>query len=282
MYNNWNRAKHPIRLGVLKLVLAFILVCIFMASTLLYYSKAAHYPEATNEEILSKGNTTIDASNTDQGYIMVKHGPTDKRVKVRISVGKATLTYDLNGEGNYEVFPLQMGDGKYKVEIFQQVSGTKYSPASSFSIKVKLENELLPFLYPSQYIWYTQNSATVAEGIRLCGGLTTDTEKVEAVYNFMMQNFIYDYVRAAQVQKGYLPDIDSVLEEKKGICFDLSAVVACMLRTQDVPVQMAIGYADTMYHAWNNILIGDTWYRYDITSDIVNDSVGSYTIERIY
>ncbi len=240
-------------------------------------------PEATNEDVQDKGGTTIDYSNADQGYIMVKH-KSNKNLKLRVSLKKALYTYNLRNDDEFEVFPLQAGDGKYKVEVFEQVSGTKYTKASSMKVSVKLADENLPFLYPSQYIWYTADSAAVAKGAELCAGATTDKEKVEAVYDFILQNFVYDYVRAMRVQqdKGYLPDVDSILEEKKGICFDLSAIMATMLRSQDVPVQMVIGFADTTYHAWNSVFVDGVWYQYDLTADIAGMRVRKYTTERIY
>ena len=44
------------------------------------------------------------------------------------------LTYDLNTSGDYEVFPLQLGDGSYTVELFENVSGKKYSAEGSFLV----------------------------------------------------------------------------------------------------------------------------------------------------
>ena len=49
---------------------------------------------------------------------------------------------------------------------------------------------------------------------------------------------------------GYLPQVDEVLETRKGICLDYSSLMASMLRTQGIPTRMEIGYAGTAYHAW--------------------------------
>ena len=87
-------------------------------------------PEATGTVVYQSNGTTIDASHADQGYIMVRQDPTNKPLKMRVSFGKYTLTYDLNSEGEYEVFPLQLGSGSYKVQIFAQAGGKKYSSYS--------------------------------------------------------------------------------------------------------------------------------------------------------
>ena len=70
----------------------------------------------------------------------------------------------------------------------------------------------------------------------------------------MVTNLTYDYEKAGTVQSGYLPDVDKVLQEKKGICFDYASLMAAMLRSQGVPVKLVIGYTSTgEYHAWINV-----------------------------
>ena len=50
------------------------------------------------------------------------------------------------------------------------------------------------------------------------------------------------------------PDVDSVMAEKKGICFDYAALMASMLRSQGVPVKLVVGYTSQgVYHAWINV-----------------------------
>ena len=70
---------------------------------------------------------------------------------------------------------------------------------------------------------------------------------------------------SAGQQSGYVPDLDAMLEKKMGICFDFAALMGALLRSQGIPTQMVMGYADITYHAWNNILIDGEWVRYDAT-----------------
>ena len=262
-----------------RLLMLGLVVCLFICTSL-----AVLMPEASQETVYKKGGTVIDASHTDQGYFMIMHRPFNKRIKVRVSLGKGSLRYDLNSNGEFEVFPLQMGDGKYKVEVFEQVSGDKYSAASTITMPVKLADPNLPFLYPSQYVNYTAESAAVAKAADVCANSATDKEKMDAVVQFVVDNFSYDFIRAMEVQKekGYLPVIDSILAERKGICFDMSALVACMLRSQGVPTKLVIGFADKQYHAWNEVLVDGKWRGYDTTADIANMRVKKYTVERVY
>ncbi len=243
---------------------------------------AALYPEASGTKEYEKSGAVVDASHSDQGYIMAKYKKSDKQLKVRVSKGEDTYTYDLNGNGDYETFPLQLGSGKYKVQFFKQSSGNKYSSIASLGFSVELADETIPYLYPNQYCWYTDGDAAVQKGAELCAGLSSDEDKVKSVYDFLASNIMYDYILALTVQKGYLPDVDAVLRGKKGICFDFSALMACMLRSQGVPTQMVIGYADSQYHAWNQVYLGGELVRYDATAAVTHTTVKQYTTERVY
>jgi len=51
-----------------------------------------------------------------------------------------------------------------------------------------------------------------------------------------------------------------------GICFDFSSLLAAMLRSQDIPAKLAMGFVATSpkptYHAWNEVYINDVgWIR---------------------
>ena len=70
-----------------------------------------------------------------------------------------------------------------------------------------------------------------------------------------MKNFTYDYDKAATVSSGYLPVVDTVLDSKTGICFDYAAVMASMLRSQNIPTRLEIGYAGDAYHAWISVYV---------------------------
>ena len=78
------------------------------------------------------------------------------------------------------------------------------------------------------------------------------------VYDYVVTNLTYDRQKAATVQSGYLPVLDTVLAEKKGICFDYASLMTGMLRSQGVPCKLVVGYAGTAYHAWINVWSEET------------------------
>ena len=260
-------------------LLAFCLVALLCAA---WAASIALYPSADGVTVYEDHGTTVDASHADQGYIMIKHTTSKKALKMRITKGDETYTYDLASDERYEAFALPFGSGKYKIQVFKQVSGKRYSNDSSISFEADIADSALPYLYPNQYVSYTQDSSAVKLADSLCEKLQTAQEKLLAIHTLVVQTILYDYTRASSVQSGYLPVIDDVLAQGKGICFDYAALTACMLRSQGVPTKLEIGYADKIYHAWNSVLIDGAWQRVDTTADANNMNVRTYTVERTY
>lgn len=256
---------------------ALALLCVFVVAS------AVVWPEASGKKVAKSSGTVIDYSHAEDGYIMVKQSAGKKRYKLRIQKDGETYTYDLNNKGTFEVFPLQLGTGSYKVSVYKQSSGSKYSNVSGQTIKVpSFTSEQAPYLCPNQYVNYNPTSMAVRKADELCAGLSSDAEKVQAVRDYIMHNIRYDYIQALTVEKGYLPDLDEMMKRGSGICFDYAALTACMLRSQGIPVQLAIGYADKTYHAWDLVMIDGKWQRVDLTSESTAMKVSSYTIERVY
>ncbi|MBR4283125.1 MAG: transglutaminase domain-containing protein [Anaerotignum sp.] len=199
----------------------------------------------------SKG-VSIDASNTEFGYVMVKYGgSSNAKKKVIIQCPDGTkYTYNLNKKGAFESFVLSGGDGKYTIGVFENIEGTKYSTLFSQAINVKLANQFTPFLSSNQYVNFTADSNAVKKANELSAGMTDELAIVQAVYHYVVNNVTYDKQEAQAVQSGYLPDVDEVLVTKKGICFDYAALMAAMLRSQNIPTKLVVGYTGSAYHAW--------------------------------
>lgn len=244
--------------------------------------------------VLSNDKASVDTSNASKGTLQIKYTG-GKQVKIKVQItngGGTTYTYDLNNSGNTEVFPLTEGNGNYSVKVFENIRDNSYAQAYSCSVDVSLTDEFAPFLNPNQYVNYSSASAVVTQASQLTSGLTSDLDKIAAVFNYVVDNFSYDHARAASVSSGYLPNVDSVLAEKKGICFDYAAVMSAMLRSQNIPCKLVVGYAGTTYHAWINTYItgtgwvdqviyfdGQTWTLMDptfVSSGKRSDSIMKY------
>lgn len=257
-----------------------------IASTVLLFSilvSAAVWPEASGRKNLSGGKLTVDAGNAPLGYIRVMGKKSKKKLKVRVTYKKETLTYDINSNGEFEVIPLQNGSGSYSVQLYEQSSGQKYAQAGKVTVKAKMKDEEAAFLCPSQYVNYTEDSEAVRISEEICAGLETETQKFDAVCDYVKKNLKYDFMKAVTVKNGQLPDIDKCMKSGMGICQDLAAVTVCMLRVQGIHARLVIGYADKNYHAWVTANVDGTELFFDPTVALkALKKVNTYTVERIY
>ncbi len=272
-------------LGLRRRLLAFLLmVCLLGIGAAAFAAGGAIWPEASGSKSETSGALTVDSSHAQDGYIMAKAEKSDKRLKLRIAKDGQTLTYDLNGEGEYEVFPLQMGSGTYECSLFRNASGKKYAQDGKVSVEAELSSEYAAFLCPNQYVSYTPDTPVVALGEEICGGLSGAKEKLEAVREYMKSRYTYDFDKAKKVKSGMLPDIDGCYESGMGICQDLAALSACILRTQGVPTKLVIGYVGkNYYHAWNGVIIDGEEILYDPTLELgAIPTDQRYTVERFY
>lgn len=252
-------------------------------------------PEPSNGNIRTsaKNRSTVDLTNIQKGYVMVKCS-SEKRIKVQISsnTSKEVYTYNLNHNNTYEVFPFSEGNGTYTIKVYEQTTGNKYAVVQSETIDVNMTDSMSPFLCANQYVNYNKNSAIVKKASELTKGANNTIDKVKVIYDFVVDYLSYDTAKASTVQSGYLPDVDQILSNKKGICFDYAAVMAGMLRSQGIPCRLVVGYAGTAYHAWISVYVenvgwienyihfdGTTWTLMDptfVSSGKRSESIKAY------
>lgn len=213
--------------------------------------------QASNITVFQQDGSTIDASNSRLGYVMVAQSGVEQRLKVQIIKDDVKYNYDLNNDGTFEAYPLQLGDGSYTVRITQNKEGNSYFELFSAVIDVKLDSEFSPFLCPNQYVNYNGQSDAVKKSMDLCYYAESDIEKLAVVYQWIIEHVDYDMQKAETVQSGYLPVVDEILTEKKGICFDYAALLATMLRAQGIPTKLVVGTVseDDLNHAWNEVYL---------------------------
>ena len=243
-------------------------------------------PSADGVTVYQNDFASIDASNTSQGYVMVKYNGTNEKVKLRITCpDQSCYTYLISDRGAYDTFPLTAGNGSYALQVLENVAGDTYTVSLAQSINVNIEDEFLPFLYPNQYVNFHTDSKAVSKGSDLAKDTYSDLDVVQNIYNYVIKNISYDTEKAQNVSYGYVPDIDDTLSSKKGICFDYAALMASMLRSQNIPTKLEVGYSGDAYHAWISTDIddkgwvddiiqfnGNTWQIMDPTLAATNDS----------
>ena len=256
------------------------------------------------EHAQGDGQVQVDLEHANEGYIGVS-GQSDTRLKLQVFIGEMEYRYNVPADGTPVIFPLQEGDGTYTIKAMENVEGTKYRPLFTLDCQVKLDDEFQPFLRPSAYVDYSQDS----ECVKLAAELASQEEDalgvVGAVFDYICENVVYDKEKAQAVQTttGYMPVLDDTLRTGKGICFDYASLVAGMLRSQGIPTKMVFGDVspNDVYHAWNMFYTEETgwvtvkyevkagsWNRLDLTfsangadSSFIGDG-GNYLDELYY
>lgn len=230
-------------------------------------------------EPLINGTTTIgndkiifDLSNSNQGYTVVTYNGDNPKVKVRIKNPDSEELYTYDVHDGYNVFPLTGSNGTYTFTAYENIEGTKYSQLYNSTYDIQIENDYITYLYPNQYVNYNKDTKAIQTAQNLAKSANNDLDVVTSVYEYVIDSISYDDDKAQKAKDGlmagYLPDVDTILKEKKGICFDYAAVMATMLRTQNIPTRMEIGYAtidnEAIYHAWISVYIKDVGWIDDL------------------
>ena len=219
-------------------------------------------------------NGEINYDNSAEGYVSAKFlSEAKKKLKLCVLYNtndKNKYNYDLNNKGTVENFPLQYGNGKYTVTVYENISGTKYAVSGKTSFEVKYKSANSPFLAATQYVNFYKDSkvSKLAQDVVTKAKATTDIQKLNAIYKYVVENYTYDTPKAKDSAGlvGYFPNLDKIIEDKKGICFDYASLMAAMLRSQGVPSKLIFGDVPVgqnnamVYHAWNEVYIeGKGW-----------------------
>lgn len=214
--------------------------------------------KASGEIVHSNSLSSIDSSNSSEGYVMIQYKGQASKSKVRISVPDGTTyTYTLFGN-EYRTFPLSSGDGIYRINIYEHIHDDMYAVVNTLTLNVTLTDEFRPFLYPNYYSWYEADSQAVLLGIELSNQSYSDLEYLCRVYDYIINNISYDQELADSSPVDYVPDVDNTLISGKGICFDYAALMTTMLRSQGIPTRLEVGYSGKVYHAWISVYLKET------------------------
>ncbi len=229
-----------------------------------YHESRFHADEAEGSN-----NAAIDLSATEDGYVGVA-AVSSSRLKFQVIHGEETYNYDIASDGTPSIFPLQCGDGTYSFKVMENVMDNKYAELYSTSADVKLKDEYQPYLRPSAYVNYDENSDCVKKASEIVAKGGSEMDVVSEIYDYICDNVTYDEEKAASVESGYMPSPDETLTTGKGICFDYASLAAAMLRSQGIPTKVIFGYVapDNLYHAWNMFYTEETgWVTVDYEVD---------------
>ena len=228
-----------------------------------YYAPQVIYNSAPGTLVQTfTDGSAIDYSNTASGYVMVKYAGPHSNVRVQVTTpGGSKPLYPIFSR-DWEALPLTNGNGTYSIALLANDGGTSYTVAGKLDVPVTLSYSTVAFYRPNIFCNYSGGTACVTYAAELTRGCDTEMAKIEAIYNYVVNNFRYDYGKASSVaSSAYVPNLNSVWSSKSGICFDYASTMAAMLRTQGLPTKVCVGYANgSTYHAWISVYVtGSGW-----------------------
>lgn len=250
------------RITKLLVALTTIIITIIATATLAYGASTAEF----------------DIQNINKGTFGVKISDTSgKAFKVIVEKDLTRLDYNIDPNGTEQIYPLQLGNGSYKISVLINKSGTQYSTVSSKTIEVKLDNQNTVYLNSIKLINFNKDTEVVKKAKELTKDLTTNQEKINAIYKYVINLYSYDYNKK-NLASTYVPNLSEIYKNKKGICYDYAATIAAMLRSIDIPTKLVMGSSAyvSVYHAWNEVYDENTkkWNVLDATKGSVYSKAG--------
>jgi len=231
-------------------------------------------PEASQVRVTSAYGCELDYSNASCGYVMVKYtGPADYAL-INVYNDKESNTFKVLNSQDYTALPLSYGSGIYRIGFYEPFLDTEKDaiyPVLESELMVNLGDEFLPYLYPNQMVWFSEESAAVAFGGELLNTSMTDHEVIIAVYDYITEVIAPDYQLERQILDGTVTDrivvdVDTIYSERSGVCLDYAVLMAAMLRSQQIPTKLVFGYANSGWHSWVSVYTPeDGWVSYDPT-----------------
>lgn len=222
--------------------------------------------------VVSYAETTevIDTSGLNKGIVSIGYDSNDSlKYKVLVTKDDQKIAYPFKADGSRENFPLQLGNGTYKVGLLKNVSGTKYVYVAQKTIELKLDDPNVVFLNSTQNVKWDEDMEAIDFGKDLLAKLKTSNKRTSALYGYLVKNMEYDYDKIPTLTSDYIPSVEDTFEQLKGICYDYSALFASIQRNHGIPTKLVKGYSKYVegFHAWNEVYIDGKWVIIDNTVD---------------
>ena len=100
--------------------------------------------------------------------------------------------------------------------------------------------------------------ADAAQSLKRSVGAAGDYEKALAVYEFVIDNTVYDLNYRSN-------NLSDVVLYGRGVCAGYAAYAQFLLQQLGIPAIFAVGIADGESHAWNIVRLDGEWYQFDAT-----------------
>lgn len=225
----------------------------------------------------------VGISDNRNGTVTIKYG-NSSNTKIAITVVKngdsIRYQYILQEKNVNAVIPMTLGNGTYTISVLKNIEGNRYSPLSSKNVSLNLKDYKSSYLTSNEMIKWNKKNAAIKKANKIAKKYKGQLNKVKGVYKYLVTTYHYDYDKFSKNSNGnlsyYMPNINTTYKTKKGICYDISALTASMLRSIGVQTKMITGYPSNKYfdgvsyHAWNKLYSKEKkkWLIIDVTCDM--------------
>jgi len=216
------------------------------------------FPSSPKIRVCSKDTTTIDYTNTDDGYFYV-HYSGDKR-KLEITMSTSTNQHTFYMISPSMAFPLIFDSDDYTIQVAE--SDEEKNILCTTQITVSIKNELARYLMPNTYSWYTERSICVNLAHELTRALVSPLSKAMALYRYVVSNIRYSPELAKHAWESnkpyWIPRPDEVLSSRANTSWEYASLLTAFFRSQGIPCKIVVGTAklptgQIEKHAWNEI-----------------------------
>ncbi|HOK62879.1 MAG TPA: transglutaminase-like domain-containing protein [Soehngenia sp.] len=230
------------------------LVCLFLCLLIMFNFHGV--VSASSDFSLTVLENRIKVESTEYG----------KGMRLMVQYGNNKYYYSIGNDVEY--LPIQFGKGTYEVKLLRNIEGNRYSVVDKKYLNISEEPQDV-YLSSSQPVLWENNEELLALAKDIIKDKNTDEEKVKAVYDYIVSNIKYDKLKIKNLPDDYVPNLNTIIKDKKGICYDYSALFAGILRSEGIPCKLVKGYKNDLknYHAWNEVYLDGKWQIVDTTYD---------------
>lgn len=215
-----------------------------------------------------KGSGYIDAEDAPLGYVYAAY-LSPKHTKFSLVKEENTVHHDLVNDGIAQRFSLTAGSGRYLATIYENVTDISYKKVKALKFTADIHDPTAPYRVSNSVVHYDADMVAIQHAAELTEGLQSPREKAHGIYTWVVQNITYDYDMLGALESGYVCEVDTTFDTKKGICYDFAVLYAAMCRSQGIPCKVVSGYADAVegYHAWNEVYFDGAYHVVDTSTE---------------
>ncbi len=124
-----------------------------------------------------------------------------------------------------------------------------------------LPSEILIYILPSRYC---ESDKLANLAFEIVGDLPMGYAQVDAIRQWVKDNILFEYGHSSTSTSAY-----DIVQNRKGVCRDLSHLCIALCRSLNIPARMAVGYLHELkpmdLHAWFEAYLGGKWFTFDAT-----------------